>query len=132
MGSILTPLLTSLEASEALPNACTGCGRCEEVCPAAIPIPDLLRDLRHEQSLQKITPSRWRTGMKLHAWLALRPALYQSLTSLVMSTLHRLGRKKGGFSKLPFASGWTGGRDFPAPQSRTFMQQYKLRGKVDE
>ena len=132
MGSILTPLLTSLEASEALPNACTGCGRCEEVCPAAIPIPDLLRDLRHEQSLQKITPSRWRTGMKLHAWLALRPALYQPLTSLVMSALHRLGRKRGGFSKLPFASGWTGGRDFPAPQSRTFMQQYKSRGKVDE
>ena len=132
MGSILSPLLTSLEATEALPNACTGCGRCEEVCPSAIPIPDLLRDLRHEQSVQKITPSRWRFGMKLHAWLALRPGLYQSLTAMIISTLNRLGRKKGGFTKLPFAGGWTGVRDFPTPQSGTFMQQYKAKGQVDE
>ncbi|MEH6585945.1 MAG: LutB/LldF family L-lactate oxidation iron-sulfur protein [Halioglobus sp.] len=132
MGSILTPLLTSLEASEALPNACSSCGRCEEVCPAAIPIPDLLRDLRHEQSRQKITAPRWRSGLKLHAWLAMRPALYQFLTGTTMTILHRFGRKKGSFSKLPLAGGWTGKRDFPAPQSSTFMQQYKARSKADE
>ncbi|MDG1388648.1 MAG: LutB/LldF family L-lactate oxidation iron-sulfur protein [Halioglobus sp.] len=132
MGSILTPLLTSLETSEALPNACTSCGRCGEVCPADIPLPDLLRDLRHEQYQQKMTAPRWRVGLKLHAWLAVRPSLYQFLTAMLTTVLHRLGRKKGSFSQLPFAAGWTSVRDFPAPQSGTFMQQYKARTKADE
>ncbi len=132
MGSVLTPLLTSLEASEALPNACTSCGRCEEVCPSAIPLPDLLRDLRHEQSVQKITPAGWRNGLRVHAWVAARPRLYQALTGAAISLMHRLGRKKGRFSKLPLASGWTSKRDFPAPQGPTFMQQYKQRAKVNE
>jgi len=43
MGSVLTPLLTGLEKSHTLPNACTTCGRCAEVCPSDIPLPDLLR-----------------------------------------------------------------------------------------
>jgi L-lactate dehydrogenase complex protein LldF len=124
MGSILTPLLTSLEQSNALPNACTSCGRCEEVCPADIPLPDLLRDLRHDENRQKLSPSRWRLGMRLHAWLARHPGLYHALTGLGIFALHLVGRGKGSFSKLPLAAGWTSQRDFPAPQGRTFMHQY--------
>jgi len=75
MGSVLTPLLTSLEQSKALPNACTSCGRCAEVCPADIPLPDLLRDLRHEEVTRKLSSARWRAGMKMHAWLAGHPWL---------------------------------------------------------
>jgi L-lactate dehydrogenase complex protein LldF len=127
MGSVLTPLLTSLEASEALHNACTSCGRCAEVCPADIPLPDLLRDLRHEQSIQGITPPRWQKGLRLHAWVAARPKLYHLLTRLSVSLLGRLGRKRGSFRKLPFADGWTGQRDFPAPQAKTFRELWKER-----
>ncbi|HEY7775331.1 MAG TPA: lactate utilization protein B, partial [Kineobactrum sp.] len=87
MGSVLTPLLTSLEDSNALPNACTSCGRCAEVCPANIPLPDLLRDLRHEENLRKLSPVRWRRGLRLHAWLLGRPRLYQWLTGLLMPLL---------------------------------------------
>src|SRR5690606_3205173 len=43
MGSVLTPLMTSLEQGHELPNASTFCGRCEEVCPMGIPLPQLLR-----------------------------------------------------------------------------------------
>ena len=132
MGSVLTPLLNSLEATEALPNACTSCGRCEEVCPGAIPLPDLLRDLRHEQSRQNISAPRWKRGLRLHAWIASRPALYQRLTGWAISLLHKLGHRRGVFSKLPLAGGWTGHRDFPAPQGGTFMQQYKARRQADE
>lgn len=132
MGSVLTPLLTSLEASEALPNACTSCGRCAEVCPADIPLPDLLRDLRHEQSRQNITSPRWQKGLRLHAWVAARPKLYRLLTGPAISLLSRLGRKRGSFRKLPLAGGWTSQRDFPAPQGRTFMQQYRARERFNE
>jgi L-lactate dehydrogenase complex protein LldF len=132
MGSILTPLLTSLEQSSALPNACTACGRCAEVCPADIPLPDLLRDLRHEETQQKLSPARWRIGMRLHAWLARHPGIYHTLTGLGIFVLHLLGRGKGSFSKLPMASGWTSQRDFPAPQGRTFMQQFAALQREDK
>ena len=129
MGSILTPLLTSLEQSNALPNACTSCGRCAEVCPADIPLPDMLRDLRHEENSQKLSAGRWRLGLKVHARLARHPRLYQVMTSFAISTLHFFGRKRGSFTRLPMAAGWTSQRDFPAPQGKTFMQQYKARLK---
>jgi L-lactate dehydrogenase complex protein LldF len=127
MGSVLTPLLTSLEESNVLPNACTSCGRCAEVCPADIPLPDLLRDLRHEETRHKLSSGRWRRGIKFHAWLSAHPGLYQWLTGLGISLLRALGRNRGSFRKLPMAGGWTGCRDFPAPQAKTFMQQYRAQ-----
>jgi L-lactate dehydrogenase complex protein LldF len=132
MGSVLTPLLTSLEASSELPNACTSCGRCAEVCPASIPLPDLLRQLRTDENQQKITPARWRWGMKLHGWLVRFPRVYQALTGLAIRVMHRLGRRRGAFSSLLMANGWTKIRDFPAPQASTFMSQWKrTRRKAD-
>lgn len=129
MGSILTPLLTSLEQSHALPNACTSCGRCAEVCPSDIPLPDLLRDLRHEENSEKLSARRWRLGMTLHAWVARHPKLYHGLAGIVIPMLHLFGRKRGSLKRLPMAGGWTSQRDFPAPQSKTFMQQYKAQLK---
>jgi L-lactate dehydrogenase complex protein LldF len=42
----------------------------------------------------------------------------------------RIGaRGKGRMKSLPFAGGWTGGRDFPAPQGKTFMDQWKAARK---
>ena len=125
MGSVLTPLLTSLEEASILPDACTSCGRCEEVCPANIGLPDLLRDLRHEENKAKVSAPRWRLGIRWHAWLTRQPRLYHFFTNLVVSLLNRLGRKNGYLSRLPFARGWTTERELPVPQKSTFMQQYK-------
>jgi L-lactate dehydrogenase complex protein LldF len=134
MGSVLTPLLTSLESSNALPNACTTCGRCAEVCPAQIPLPDLLRDLRAEERERKLSPASWRRGLKLHGLLARAPRLYQWCTGFVIRLLHLLGRRRGSFGSLPLAGGWTSVRDFPAPEGSTFMSQWKkhLRERGDE
>ncbi len=127
MGSVLTPLLTSLEQASELPNACTSCGRCAEVCPASIPLPDLLRDLRADENQARITPARWRWGMKLHGWLARVPGLYQVITGVAIAVLSRLGRRRGSFRSLPMAGGWTQVRDFPTPQGDSFMRQWKRR-----
>lgn len=126
MGSILTPLLTTLETSGNLADACTGCGRCEEVCPAAIPIPNLLRDLRSESFAEGVSPIRWRLGIRAHAWLAQKPRLYRVLTGATIRLMHLIGRKRGSIKHLPFAGGWLRARDLPAPAARTFMQTHKM------
>ena len=74
---------------------------------------------------KKLTSSRWRSGLKLHSWLARHPRLYQWVTGIVIPAMHIIGGSRGRLSRLPMASGWTSQRDFPAPESRTFMQQYK-------
>ncbi|MFT7320400.1 lactate utilization protein B [Congregibacter sp.] len=125
MGSVLTPLLTSLEESADLPDACTACGRCEEVCPASIPLPDLLRDLRRDKFTQGVTAKRWRFGIQIHAWLALHPRLYQRITSLAVNLMHRIGRSDGVIRKLPFAGGWLEARDLPTPAAKTFQQMHQ-------
>lgn len=125
MGSVLTPLLTSLEESHLLPNACTACGRCAEVCPANIPLPDLLRDLRREEREQRLSPARWRHGLRLHARLLRHPWLYRRLTALAMGCLALLARRRGRLRRAPLAAGWSSERDFPAPSGSTFMRRYR-------
>jgi L-lactate dehydrogenase complex protein LldF len=40
-----------------------------------------------------------------------------------------LGRRRGRLTSLPFASGWTAGRDLPAPEGETFFARYaRLKG----
>jgi L-lactate dehydrogenase complex protein LldF len=125
MGSVLTPLLTSLEEASPLPDACTACGRCEEVCPASIPLPDLLRDLRADKFERAITPARWRLGMQAHAWLARHPRLYRRATATAIRLLHRLGARRGYLTRMPFAGGWLEARELPAPAEReSFLTRY--------
>lgn len=132
MGSVLTPLLTSLEASAALPNACTTCGRCAEVCPADIPLPDMLRDLRSEENRTGLTATRWRLGLKLHSILARTPWLYRLGTGIAVKLMHLLGRRRGHIARVPGAAGWSKQRDFPVPEGDTFMRQYRARQKAGD
>ena len=127
LGSVLTPLLTSLEESHLLPQACTACGRCEEVCPAMIPLPDLLRDLRAESFARSITPRRWRLVLRLHSWIARRPDIYRAATGAALACMHLLGRRRGVIRRLPFARGWLQARDLPTPPGSSFQEQYRQR-----
>lgn len=125
MGSVLTPQFIGIEQGWPLPNASTFCGRCEEVCPVRIPLPKLMRHWREEQFKRQLTPPTARKGLRFWAFFAKRPRLYRLATSLAMRTLGRWGRASGRFAKLPLAEGWTGTRDFPAPQGSTFMSQWR-------
>ncbi|MCX2981028.1 iron-sulfur cluster-binding protein [Halieaceae bacterium IMCC14734] len=129
MGSVLTPLLTGLEQANSLPNACTACGRCAEVCPAAIPLPDLLRDLRAEEHQRGLSPLSWRSGLKLHSLLARSPGLYRQVTAIGIGLLRLLARGRGQLQSIVFDNGWTEVRDLPRPQGKTFMQQYRSASK---
>ena len=127
MGSVLTPLIVGLDEARNLPNACTLNGRCVEVCPMEIPLADLIRKLREREFDERITPPRVRLGLRAWAFMARRPALYRLATSVGMRILGLAGRHRGRFRWLPFAGGWTGTRDLPAPTGRTFMSAWSKR-----
>jgi len=124
MGAVLTPLVKGIDAAFDLPNACTLNGRCQEVCPMRIPLPSLLRRLRQRQLEARFTPRGQRFMLAAWSYAAARPRFYRLLTGAAGRVLGRLGRRKGRFSWLPLARGWTRGRDFPAPQGATFMSQW--------
>lgn len=125
MGSVLTPLMIGLDKAHHLPNASTFCGRCEEVCPMSIPLPDLLRQHRQNEYKQKVFFNRSKLALKLWAWVARKPVLYRLLMNALIPTLKIIAGKNASFKYLFGATAWTSNRDFPAPQGKTFMQLYR-------
>ena len=120
VGAVLTPNLIGLEEARHLPNASSFCGRCEEVCPMRIPLPSLMRTLREQEFRSKLGPASVRAGIGAWAWLVRRPVLYRLATGVGIRVLGMLGRRRGRFTQLPLAGGWTAARDLPAPEGATF------------
>jgi L-lactate dehydrogenase complex protein LldF len=129
MGAVLTPTLIGIDKAGHLPNASTFCGKCESVCPMKIPLPKMMRHWREREFERKLSPQAYRTGLSVWAYLAQRPALYQALAGIGMRVLGWAGRHRGRFRTLPFASGWTGVRDMPAPEGRSFQSLWAERQK---
>ncbi len=127
MGSVLTPSYNGLENALDLPHASTLCGACQVSCPVKIPLPELLRTLREKQTEQRLRPWSERLGLRLWTYFALRPRWYAFATRVGARALNVIGGKKGRLSWLPIGSGWTIGRDMPAPQGRTFRDLYAVR-----
>ncbi len=130
IGSILTPMYVGLENALDLPHASTLCNQCGVVCPVRIPLPDLQRKLREREFEGKLRPWRERAGLKAWSWVALRPALYGTLSGLGVGLLRRMGGADGMIRKLPLVGGWTDERDLPAPTGRTFRALYRQRQKA--
>ncbi|KAF7961556.1 (Fe-S)-binding protein [Cupriavidus sp. UYMU48A] len=128
MGSVLTPSFVGLANAMDLPQAATMCGECNRVCPASIPLSDLLRKLREKQMERGLRP--WQERFALQAWgfVARRPALYALASRLGARVLARMGGSNRLIANLPMAGkGWTQTRDMPAPSGRTFRELYKER-----
>ncbi len=128
MGAVLTPSLIGVEEGGQLPNASTFCGRCESVCPVHIPLPKLMRHWREREFERHLNPALQRYGLRLWAFIARHELVYRLLTAIAMPILAWLGRKSGRFSHLPLAGGWTQYRDMPAPQGKTFQEQWRAKG----
>lgn len=90
LGIVLSPLLAKDPSKYAdLPKACSLCGACADVCPAKIPLPDLILKMRDKMKREKIkvandinfkgwavlasSPKLWRTVMPLNKLANLIP-----------------------------------------------------------
>ena len=131
MGAVLTPALVGLPQAGHLPNASTFCGRCESVCPVKIPLPKMMRHWREREFAQRLSPPVYRSGLRLWAWLAARPALYHAAAEAATRVLGWAGRPRGRFRSLPLAAGWTLGRDMPAPAGRSFHSLWAEQRRGD-
>jgi L-lactate dehydrogenase complex protein LldF len=127
MGAVLSPSLIGVDKAGHLPNASTFCGRCESVCPVRIPLPKLMRHWREREFERNLSPAPVRSGLKLWAFFARRPALYRMASRIGMGALSLLGRSKGRFRSLPLAGGWTDSRDLAAPQGGTFQARWNAQ-----
>lgn len=124
MGSVLTPVLSSLKEAKDLPNACTLNGRCKEVCPVNIPLPDMLRSLRARQWEARLTPPVTKLALRVWAFAAQRPALYRLVSGLAVHGLRLWAFGRPRIRRMPLAGGWLRHRDLPRPEKGSFMQQY--------
>jgi len=128
MGSILTPFYVGVENALDLPNASTLCNQCGVVCPVKIPLPDLQRKLREVQVERRLRPWQERLALRLWAYAAAQPEIYSLGARLAARLLRRMGGGEGLIHRLPpGASGWTLGRDMPAPEGKTFRELYRAR-----
>ena len=127
MGAVLTPSLIGVAEGGQLPNASTFCGRCEEVCPVRIPLPNMMRHWREREFERHLSPAPIRYGLGFWAFFARRPGLYRFATDLAARAMHFAGRSKGQFAWAPLAGGWTQYRDLAAPEQTTFQSQWRAK-----
>lgn len=128
MGSVLTPALNGLKAARDLPHACTLNGKCAEVCPVEIPLPTLLRGWRDRSWKEGLEPRTVRSALGVWAYVARHPAYYRAATAFAVRWM-RIFSRAGRIRWMPLAGGWTKFRDFPTPQSTTFIAAYKAQRK---
>lgn len=129
IGAAIDPFFIGLKEAHDLPAASSFCGACESVCPMKIPLPKIMRHWREKAFEEKITPVPQRAGMLIWAWFARRVTFYRLATRVAAGLFGLLGRRRGRFSRLPFAAGWTAGRDLPAPEGSTFHDLWSARAR---
>jgi L-lactate dehydrogenase complex protein LldF len=88
-----------------------------------------MRHWREQQFAKRLSPPVGRYGTRVWAFVAKRPGLYHTGARIAAGLLGLWGRRTGSFRSLPLAGGWTGSRDFPAPQGATFQALWRARGK---
>jgi L-lactate dehydrogenase complex protein LldF len=84
----------------------------------------MMRAWRERDFARGNPPSKERMVLKLWAFAARRPRLYHALTRIAANRLARRAGARGAVSRFPFLKNWTGARDLPAPEGRTFHDLY--------
>jgi L-lactate dehydrogenase complex protein LldF len=84
-----------------------------------------MRHLRTRQMEQRLRPWTERAALGVWSWMARRPAVYAAGARIIARLLQLLAGDKKRLRYLIGVSGWTKGRDLPAPAGRTFRDLYK-------
>lgn len=129
IGAILTPQLLGVQQAKTLPYASSLCGRCYEVCPVKINIPEVLLHLRGEVTRQ-ISPFHPEAlAMRQLARIFTSPQRYERAQRLARRG-QRFFSHQGVIDHLPgMLSGWTTARDLMPVPEQSFREWWRARQK---
>jgi L-lactate dehydrogenase complex protein LldF len=123
IGAILSPQILGTQATRELPYASTLCGACADVCPVKIPIPTILRHLRHrvaegDEFSKPAISLPLRTTAAL-ASIALAWNLIYRFGAHILPIINPFFRRDDWLSSMPYPlNRWTKVRPLPAFGSR--------------
>ncbi len=127
IGSVITPGLAGMDEARDLPHASSLCGRCGEVCPVKIPLPQLLVANRAREAEAGRPGPPWsdRLAMKLFAWVVGSPARYRIAAGLLRWFLRPiLGARPAARMFGPLRA-WTRARNLPRPAAESFHARWR-------
>ena len=121
IGAVLTPQMRGTDSplDRSLPFASSLCGACEEVCPVAIEIPDLLVHLRTRVADTAPALDPKKAAFRLMKAMMATPGRLttaERATGIARRVLSRTGRVAG----LPVLPSWTTTRDVPDLPDQSF------------
>ena len=117
IGSVLTPFLRGFKDFSHLSFASTLCGKCAEVCPVQIPLPELLLANRRKSVEQNLRPVAEKWMMKGFEKISSKRIGYDFMPGKL---------KNIGTFALRFW-GWGPKRSTPTFADKSFSQQYKQK-----
>ena len=128
IGAVVTSLLGGLDEHADLPYASSLCGLCVDVCPARVPLTELLLALRADSVASGLQSQSWRAGMRGYAELTARPAVWDAALRVAGALAQPFA--PGGFVRsAPGLLGkWTAARDLKAPARRSFRRRWRESG----
>lgn len=132
IGSVISPLFTSLAQYKDLPSACSLCGACLEACPVRIDLPTHLIHLRQDVIKDGKGSLSWKLGF--FGWrIGMSSGLLYRMGSMMGRLFMKLGARDGWKSKLPALGGiWTRYRDIPT-MPKPFHQRWdSLQKELEE
>lgn len=132
IGAILNPLLHGVDngpVEKSLPFASTLCGRCFEVCPVRIDIPDVLIHLRGRviEETHHGVPGPEELGMRAVGLMFAKPGLLGAGQRALGLVSRVFGRRStiGAIPIAGWAANWTGARDIPVPPRQSFRRWWR-------
>lgn len=122
IGSILAPAREPAKFYS-LPQACSLCGSCTDVCPVKIDLHHQLLTWRRELNHKGLVPLSKRVAMKAMSYVFRHPALYRAAGALARTIVPRLPRWLV-YNRL---NPWGKQRELPALPAESFRQQFERR-----
>ncbi|WP_052745964.1 lactate utilization protein B [Allosalinactinospora lopnorensis] len=111
IGAVLSPLLADGAQHRQLPFLSSLCGKCYDVCPVKIPLPDMLVDLRADYERDRRGGRAARLAWRAWAAAWTRPLVYRMSLRAVRAADRILGQRL--LSRFPGARVWTRTRALP-------------------
>jgi L-lactate dehydrogenase complex protein LldF len=122
IGSILAPAREPAKFYS-LPQACSLCGSCTDVCPVKIDLHHQLLTWRRELNVKGLVPLSKRLGMRAMSFTFRHPALYRFAGDLARAIVPNLPRWVL-YNRL---NPWGKQRELPEFPAESFRQQFERR-----